>query len=155
MQPSYLILLVALSCCLLALGDAAHCGGCMDNNVACFNRTHYRVCVNHSPIEGGNLLACGPGKICTDKQDFCWTPLPSDGVYPVCSDYTTNCRQCDYDKMFVCTSHTTFQLCTGPKMSPEVNYCPEGTVCSIDSGDFCVKPCKLPNGRHECDKEAP
>ncbi|XP_017862120.1 PREDICTED: uncharacterized protein LOC108613277 [Drosophila arizonae] len=154
MQQSYLILLVALSF-LLAVGDAAYCGGCMESKVACYNRTHYRVCVNNAPIEGGGLLYCGSGKICTDMMDFCWQSLPNDGIEPVCDTYKVNCRKCDYNQMFVCTSRTTFQLCSGYEMSPQVNYCPEGTVCSIDSGDFCVKPCKLPYGRYECDRLEP
>ncbi|XP_064541361.1 uncharacterized protein LOC135430567 [Drosophila montana] len=158
MQQSHclknLMLLLALSSLLVAASGAV-CGGCMENKVACMNSTHYKVCINNSPIENGGLLSCGNGKICTNLLDPCWLPIDGDGVEPVCDPNTVNCRTCDGSQMFVCTSRTTFQLCDGSDLSPIINTCPDNTFCSIDSGEYCVKSCGLPNGKYECDKLAP
>ncbi|XP_023160930.2 uncharacterized protein LOC111592762 [Drosophila hydei] len=154
MLQTNLILLVAFSCMLSAV-SAATCGGCMQSNVTCVDETHYRVCINQSPIENGGILSCGKGKICTDLLDPCWEPFEGDGVEPVCNKKDVNCRDCDGSQLFVCTSRTTFQMCMGTELSPQINPCPEGTFCAIDSGEFCVKSCKLPDGKYECDKPAP
>ncbi|EDV96225.1 GH16137, partial [Drosophila grimshawi] len=142
-------LILAFSSMLVTVSSSA-CGSCMQNNVACLNTTHFKVCVNGVPLKDGPL-PCGNDKICTELLVPCWSP--SEGVTPACPENDVNCRSCNGVDMFVCTSRTTFQVCNGSEMSPQVNTCPDDTVCSIDSGKICVKECELPGGKYECDPE--
>lgn len=127
------------------------CNRCMDNSIACVNQTHFKYCINYTPISD-QLLSCGAGKVCTDLDALC----VNEGVRnPVCSDDDIDCKTCDGSVLFVCTSRTTFQMCNGTALTGNTLPCPTDTYCSINSGDFCVKECALPNGKFECNRAAP
>ncbi|KAH8307174.1 hypothetical protein KR044_006408, partial [Drosophila immigrans] len=143
---------LVFGCLLAVVLSAGVCNRCMDNNVACVNQTHFKYCVNYSPIED-NVLYCGDGKVCTELGMICVDEaLPI--ATPVCSDDDIDCKTCDGNSLFVCTSRTTFQMCSGTNFTGESLTCPSETVCSINSGEFCVKECKLPNGKYECNRVA-
>ncbi|KAH8415457.1 hypothetical protein KR222_000002, partial [Zaprionus bogoriensis] len=145
------LLAFGLAVCLVIFGSAEICNRCMENNIACVNQTHFKYCVNYSPISD-QVLYCGDGKVCTDLAVLC---ANEGAVEPICQDEDVDCKTCDGSTMFVCTSRTTFQMCNGTAFTGNTLPCPTDTVCSINSGEFCVKECNLPNGKYECNKAAP
>ncbi|XP_034482268.1 uncharacterized protein LOC117787769 [Drosophila innubila] len=147
-----LLLVVAFSCMLATVWSVGVCNRCMDNSIACVNQTHFKFCVNYSPIEESTLY-CGDGKVCTELGILCADA--SLGANPVCKDDDINCNKCDGTSMFQCTSRTTFRVCNNNEFTGVNLTCPKDTVCSIKSGKFCVKECELPNGKYECNKAAP
>ncbi|KAH8371823.1 hypothetical protein KR093_008977, partial [Drosophila rubida] len=144
------VCLVAFGCLLAVDLSAGVCNRCNEHNIACVNQTHFKYCVNYSPID--DTLYCGDGKVCTDLGTMCGN---KDIFEPACSDSDIDCQTCDASRLFVCTSRTTFQMCNGAEFTGNVLNCPAETVCSINSGKFCVPECELPNGKFECNRVAP
>ncbi|KAM8709010.1 hypothetical protein ACLKA7_015906 [Drosophila subpalustris] len=147
-----LLLVLAFGCMLATVWSAGVCNRCMENNIACVNETHFKYCVNYSPVDD-STLPCGEGKICTDLGIICADATL--GARPVCDSTDVNCRKCDGISMFQCTSRTTFRQCDNSEFTGETLTCPTGTVCDLESGKFCVKECELSNGKYECNKDAP
>ncbi|XP_062135369.1 uncharacterized protein LOC133845049 [Drosophila sulfurigaster albostrigata] len=142
--------LAAFGCLFAVVLSQSNCNRCMTNNVACVNQTHFKYCMDSTPVDNG-ILYCGAGNVCTDLAIIC---VDESIASPVCTDEDVDCRSCDGSSLFVCTSQTTFQMCNGTALTGDALTCPTDTYCSIDSGEFCVKECKLPNGKFECNQVA-
>jgi len=145
------LLILAFSS-MLATGWSL-CKRCNTHNIACYNETHFHICIEEKPFLEGGILPCGEGKICTDTGVTCADA--SLGFPPGCPSSEKNCRACDDSELFQCTSRNTFRMCSGNEFTGKTHTCPEDTVCSISSGKFCVKDCELTDGKYECDKDAP
>lgn len=141
---------MALAVCLVSYSSQT-CNRCMENNIACVNETHFKYCINSSPISD-QVLPCGAGKVCTDLGVLC---IDETIGQPACPADEVDCKSCDGSVLLVCTSRTTFQMCNGTALTGQTLTCPTDTFCSITSGEFCVKECALPNGKYDCDKDAP
>jgi len=129
------------------------CNRCNENNIACVNETHFQYCIDSKPFVEGGTLPCEEGKVCTALGIFC---ASADlGFKPDCPASDIDCRPCNEDQLFQCTSKTTFRMCRGNEFTGETIPCPKDTVCSMDSGKFCVKECELTDGKYECNKDAP
>ncbi|KAH8286513.1 hypothetical protein KR054_010597, partial [Drosophila jambulina] len=153
----YFLNLTHFQCLLAAISSMAVmvvgiCDTCqINNNVACVNETHYRMCSQN--VAPNQILPCGEGKVCTEYAAIC---LPRNAVTPSCPTDAANgaCETCNGNNLFVCTSRTTFQMCDGTTMSDQVTYCKDDKICSISSGKFCVDKCEI-TGSVECDRAAP
>lgn len=64
------------------------------------------------------------------------------------------CGVCKENKLFACTSRTTFVQCNGEELTDITGVCPEGLVCDSESGEICKDECNRPQ-ELECDREAP
>ncbi|XP_030372297.1 uncharacterized protein LOC115622492 [Scaptodrosophila lebanonensis] len=152
MQESQKTLFLILALSYVLVNVSGDCNTCQSNNVACVNATHFKVCYDNVRNDE-NIMDCGEGKVCTDLGIICF----NEGFYEPSCDPTAaeaNCRTCDGNRLFVCTSRTTFQMCNGNTLGPQVSTCPPNKVCSIDSGEFCVDECDVP-GQIECNIPAP
>ncbi|XP_017095936.2 uncharacterized protein [Drosophila bipectinata] len=125
------------------------CNSCQSNGVKCLNETYFEYCSDN--VETGQVQACPDEQVCTEYEAFC---MPS-GATPACPDSEADgsCESCDGTNLFVCTSRTTFQMCSGTNLTGTPSSCKANTVCSIRSGKFCVDSCEV-TGNLECDKTA-
>ncbi|XP_067644021.1 uncharacterized protein [Eurosta solidaginis] len=120
------------------------CDQCKHNNpIACHGETVYSLCVNGKPTYDN--ITCPSGFVCTGDVFLC---LPSEMVTPICTRRATvsatsnKCGICgSARKVFACLNRTTIAFCFGEDdpYYESLSYCPEGTVCDLNSGaNFCT-----------------
>lgn len=153
MQPINWKWMVTISVAFIVLASQTvlvqgKCNYCGDNDIACVNRTSFKLCFDGEKSE--EIYTCPEGMACVGLNTKC---AKDDGnVPPECDQDTSGCDICNDSKLFTCTSRTTFAQCDGTTITTTTGKCPEGFVCDTRSNMACVNECNAPE-QIECDRE--
>ncbi|XP_055845267.1 uncharacterized protein LOC129911478 [Episyrphus balteatus] len=113
----------------------ATCNKCQQNGVACINKTSFQPCHGGSKPYSNQTFNCPDGMDCTELPNICFQ---RGGWDPSC-DNLSKCNICNTNRVFACTSQTTFAFCFGATTSSNVKgTCPKGYVCVLTSNSICV-----------------
>ncbi|CAD7006571.1 unnamed protein product [Ceratitis capitata] len=135
-------------------GECDHCNA--NNPVACHSQTVYSLCYNGQPTM--DFVTCPTDYICTNEPFVCRPKAlaaASCNRTSTSANSTSQCGLClSQGKVFACLNETTIAFCFGDD-SPHygsLSYCPEGTVCDLNSGsNFCTAATKTAPSCRESD----
>ncbi|XP_065361093.1 uncharacterized protein LOC135954787 [Calliphora vicina] len=127
----------------------AKCNLCSDYGIACINETSFNLCFGGKQ-DTSKVYDCPADRLCSATSLKCIEA--SSGGKAACEP-NKGCGVCDGDKIFACTSRTTFAQCNGEELTEITGVCPKGLTCNSEGSEICVDECNRPNV-FECDREA-
>lgn len=142
--------LLAVSFILIPSRIDAKCNLCSEYGIACINETSFHLCYGDKPDTSSDFN-CPSESLCSASSLKCVSA--ESGGKPACEP-NVGCGVCGGDKMFACTSRTTFAQCNGTKLTQINGQCPKGLICHSQGSEICVDECNKP-AVLECDRDTP
>uniref|UniRef100_A0A1I8QE51 Chitin-binding type-2 domain-containing protein n=1 Tax=Stomoxys calcitrans TaxID=35570 RepID=A0A1I8QE51_STOCA len=142
----YLSMAIAVTVIFGKQQTVAECGKCGPNGVACISSTTYYDCLGDVPVTS-YTTHCPEATICVSSGAICIDAAM--GVQPEC-DHTGGCSKCDGNRLFTCTSRTTFAMCIGDEVKNVHHSCPPHLFCDSRNAEICVDECHLTFDKPEC-----
>ncbi|XP_075163203.1 uncharacterized protein LOC142235831 [Haematobia irritans] len=104
-------------------------------------------------MDRSQTFVCPRDRVCVHLSLKC--AESENGAIADCAA-AAGCSSCDGNKLFTCTSRTTYAMCNGTQVENVHHSCPPRLFCDSRTLEICVDECHIYNGmKVDCDLEKP